>query len=73
MAQWLEVPYDAQMKRTSARALVRGALRPHHAFAAATLTGIAGPALLFATSNALTAGLGLGNIFLYCTATEMGT
>jgi hypothetical protein len=64
-AQWLEVPYDSQMRRTCNRPLVRGALQPHVAVTLAALTGVAGGALLFATSNALTAGLGVANIVLY--------
>lgn len=63
--QWLEVPFDAQMKRTRNRPLVRGALRPIHAVGMASAFGIGGASILYATTNPLTTLLGVGNIVLY--------
>ena len=63
--QWLEVPFDAQMKRTCNRPLVRGAIRPVHALGMACAFGVTGTATLLAFTNPLTALLGFGNIALY--------
>ena len=63
--QWLEVPFDAQMKRTCNRPLVRGAIRPVHALGMACAFGVTGTATLLAFTNPLTAVLGFGNIALY--------
>lgn len=60
-----EVPYDAQMARTRMRPLVRKAISPAHALSFAAVTGIAGPALLWAAVNPTTAILGAANIVLY--------
>lgn len=60
-----EVPYDAQMARTRGRPLVRRVITPLHAAAFATVTGIAGPALLWEMVNPTTAALGAANIALY--------
>jgi len=60
-----EVPYDAQMARTRQRPLVRRAITPLHATTFATVTGIAGPAVLWFMTNPLTATLGAANIGLY--------
>lgn len=60
-----EVPFDAQMARTRNRPLVRRAITPIHALGFATVTGIAGPALLWTMVNPTTACLGLANIALY--------
>ncbi|KIM24422.1 hypothetical protein M408DRAFT_331790 [Serendipita vermifera MAFF 305830] len=60
-----EVPFDAQMARTRNRPLVRKAISPLHAACFGLGAGIAGPALLLAYTNPVTALLGLGNIFLY--------
>ena len=46
--QWLEVPFDAQMKRTCNRPLVRGAIRPVHALGMACAFGVTGTATLLA-------------------------
>ena len=62
--QWIEVPYDAQMKRTCDRPLVRGDMSPLHAFAVAVASGAVGVGIL-STINRTVAALGLGNIFLY--------
>ncbi|KAF8650992.1 hypothetical protein AX16_004978 [Volvariella volvacea WC 439] len=63
--QLQEIPFDAQMARTRMRPLVRRAITPFHAAAFATVTGIAGPAILWTMVNPITAVLGLGNIALY--------
>jgi heme o synthase len=60
-----EVPFDAQMARTRNRPLVRKAISPLHAACFGVAAGVAGPALLLAYTNPLTALLGLGNIVLY--------
>ncbi|KAF9000759.1 UbiA prenyltransferase family-domain-containing protein [Cyathus striatus] len=60
-----EIPFDAQMARTRSRPLVRRAVSPAHAAAFATVTGIAGPVLLWTMVNPVTAALGLANIALY--------
>jgi len=65
--QMQEVPLDAQMPRTRNRPLVRRAISPLHAAAFASITGVAGPAILW-TVNPVTAVLGLGNIVLYAGA-----
>eukprot|EP00043_Microstomoeca_roanoka_P020246 m.242363 g.242363 ORF g.242363 m.242363 type:complete len:352 (+) comp17135_c3_seq1:115-1170(+) len=62
--QWIEIPYDAQMKRTCDRPLVRGDISPFHAFSVAVTSGVIGFGIL-STINPLVAFLGLGNIFLY--------
>lgn len=63
--QLQEIPLDAQMTRTRMRPLVRRAITPLHAAAFAAVTGIAGPAILWAMVNPTTAILGLSNIVLY--------
>ena len=66
--QLQEVPYDAQMARTRMRPLVRKAISPLHALGFATVTGVAGPALLWVMVNPTTAILGAFNIALYAGA-----
>jgi len=66
--QLQEVPFDAQMARTRNRPLCRRAISPANAAAFATMTGIAGPALLWMAVNPTTAILGTGNIALYAGA-----
>ncbi|EIW84139.1 protoheme IX farnesyltransferase [Coniophora puteana RWD-64-598 SS2] len=66
--QLQEVPYDAQMARTRMRPLVRRAISPMHALGFATITGVAGPALLWVMVNPTTAVLGALNIALYAGA-----
>jgi len=63
--QWLEVPFDAQMKRTSQRPLVQGVLRPVHALGVGITAGTLGFTTLYALTNPITAALGVSNIFLY--------
>jgi len=63
--QLQEIPYDAQMARTRGRPLVRRAITPLHATGFAVATGIAGPAILLAMVNPITATLGAVNIALY--------
>ena len=66
--QLQEIPFDAQMARTRSRPLIRRALSPLHVAAFASLTGAAGPALLWAVVNPTTAVLGAANIALYAGA-----
>jgi len=63
--QLLEIPFDAQMTRTRNRPLVRRAITPLHAASFAVVTGVAGPTILFALVNPLTAGLGVFTVGLY--------
>ncbi|OBZ72666.1 Protoheme IX farnesyltransferase, mitochondrial [Grifola frondosa] len=63
--QLQEVPFDAQMARTRNRPLVRHAVSPLHATGFAIVTGISGPAILWAMVNPTTAFLGAANIALY--------
>lgn len=60
-----EVPYDAQMARTRMRPLVRRAIKPAHAVAFATVTGIAGPALLWNFATPLAGAIGAGTMLAY--------
>lgn len=53
------------MNRTKDRVLVRGHLTPLHAFAFASITGIAGVAGLYIFVNPLTSFLGLSTLVLY--------
>lgn len=63
--QWAEVPFDAQMKRTRVRPLVRGALTPWHVATVASLSAVSGVAMLATQVNPLVAALGASNIVLY--------
>lgn len=63
--QFLEVPFDSQMKRTRNRVLVRGALSPGHALAFAGAAGLAGTVILAHQVNLTAAALGLANLVLY--------
>jgi protoheme IX farnesyltransferase len=63
--QLQEVPYDAQMTRTSMRPLVRRAVSPMHAAVFGAVTGVAGPVILWTIVNHTTAVLGAANIALY--------
>eukprot|EP00730_Choanoeca_flexa_P001502 TRINITY_DN10663_c0_g1_i3.p1 TRINITY_DN10663_c0_g1~~TRINITY_DN10663_c0_g1_i3.p1 ORF type:complete len:300 (+),score=19.91 TRINITY_DN10663_c0_g1_i3:967-1866(+) len=63
--QWIEIPYDAQMKRTRNRPLVSGEISPFHAWSFGTLCGLSGVGILAAGVNPLVAALGAGNILLY--------
>jgi protoheme IX farnesyltransferase len=63
--QLIEVPYDAQMRRTQARPLVTGRVTTLHAAAFAAFAATAGCAVLATACNPLTAALGVTNIVLY--------
>jgi len=63
--QYLEAPYDAQMKRTQSRVLVIHRLSPLDALLFAGTTALTGGAILTAGCNPITATLGLLNIALY--------
>eukprot|EP01134_Creolimax_fragrantissima_P007975 CFRG7975T1 len=63
--QWVEVPFDGQMSRTSNRVLVRQELSPIHSLIFGTTCGAAGTALLSLEVSNLVALLGLSNILLY--------
>ncbi|ORY43047.1 protoheme IX farnesyltransferase [Rhizoclosmatium globosum] len=63
--QWVEAPYDAQMKRTRTRVLVTHTVSGFHAFSFGIASGIAGFGTLYAFVNPITAVLGLANIVLY--------
>ncbi|OLY85743.1 Protoheme IX farnesyltransferase, mitochondrial [Smittium mucronatum] len=63
--QWSEVPYDAQMKRTRNRPLVRGAIQPISAISFAACMGVLGTTSLFYFVNPITGILGFINIILY--------
>ncbi|XP_054162117.1 protoheme IX farnesyltransferase, mitochondrial-like, partial [Oppia nitens] len=62
--QFLEIPFDSQMKRTKNRPLVLGKISPLHACGFAAVTGVSGLALLLYV-NPLTALLGASNLVLY--------
>ncbi len=61
---WERAP-DALMRRTAGRPLPTGRLSVRAALSFGAATGAASAALLLATTNALTAALGVGNIALY--------
>ncbi|KAJ2162146.1 Protoheme IX farnesyltransferase, mitochondrial [Coemansia sp. RSA 552] len=63
--QWIEAPYDAQMRRTRNRVLARHAMSPVHALAFGAGAGVAGATALWVCVNPLTAMLGVANIGLY--------
>ncbi|KAI6205768.1 hypothetical protein M3Y94_00829800 [Aphelenchoides besseyi] len=63
--QFLEAPYDAQMKRTQSRVLVIHRLSPLNAVSFATVSAIAGTSILYYYCNPLTAALGALNLLLY--------
>jgi heme o synthase len=63
--QTIEREYDALMRRTRQRPLPTGRISPAHAAGFGVATGVASTAMLAATTNPLTAGLGAANILLY--------
>ncbi|CAF0840160.1 unnamed protein product [Adineta steineri] len=70
--QLMEIPYDAQMKRTRNRVLVLGQMSYRHAIGFASVTLISGVTLLTLACNPLTGILGLSNFLLYtCVYTPM--
>ena len=62
--QFLEIPFDSQMKRTQNRPLVLGRISSLHSCGFAAVTGVAGLTLL-SYANPLTAALGATNLLLY--------
>ncbi|KAJ2892033.1 Protoheme IX farnesyltransferase, mitochondrial, partial [Coemansia aciculifera] len=66
--QWIEVPYDAQMKRTRNRPLPRHALAPGHALGFGVAAGGLGIGALAVCVNPVAAALGASNILLYAGA-----
>ncbi|CAG2162764.1 unnamed protein product, partial [Oppiella nova] len=62
--QYLEIPFDSQMKRTQNRPLVLGRISGLHAMGFAGVSGLTGLALL-SYVNPLTAVLGASNLILY--------
>ena len=62
--QFLEIPFDSQMKRTQNRPLVLGRITSLHACGFAAVTGVTGLSLLLYV-NPLTAVLGASNLLLY--------
>jgi len=63
--QYLEAPYDAQMRRTQARVLVVHRLSPLNALSFAGVSALLGGSILYAGCNPLTASLGALTILLY--------
>lgn len=63
--QFLETPYDSQMKRTAIRPLVIGQVSPLETIIFALATGASGVVLLASQVNTLTAVLGAANLLLY--------
>ncbi|KAJ2909674.1 Protoheme IX farnesyltransferase, mitochondrial [Coemansia aciculifera] len=66
--QWIEVPYDAQMKRTRNRPLPRHALAPGHALGFGVAAGGLGIGALAVCVSPVAAALGASNILLYAGA-----
>lgn len=63
--QFLETPYDSQMRRTAIRPLVVGQVSPLETVIFATITGCSGIVILANYVNLLTATLGALNLILY--------
>lgn len=63
--QYLEVEYDAMMKRTKNRPLPAGHLTPNHALGFGVVTGALGTVILGTMVNPLSAALAFSNIILY--------
>lgn len=65
MNQFLETPYDSQMRRTAIRPLVVGQVSPLETVIFALVTGLSGATLLATQVNSLTAILGIFNLLIY--------
>lgn len=63
--QFLETPYDSQMRRTSVRPLITGQASPLETVIFASVVGISGVTLLATCVNPTTAVLGAANLVLY--------
>lgn len=63
--QFLETPFDSQMRRTSTRPLVVGQVSPLETVMFASMAGITGVVILDTCVNHITALLGLTNLILY--------
>lgn len=63
--QFLETPYDSQMRRTAIRPLVVGQVSPLETVIFASAVGLSGIGLLATYVNGLTAALGAANLLLY--------
>lgn len=63
--QYLESPYDSQMRRTAIRPLVIGQVSPLETMMFASIVGLSGVALLATQVNHITATLGAANLILY--------
>nr|CAG4644125.1 EOG090X09NT [Lepidurus arcticus] len=63
--QFLEVPFDSQMTRTSQRVLVRGLVTPLHAVTYGIVSGITGLGMLYYGVNGLCASFGALTLLLY--------
>lgn len=63
--QFLETPYDSQMRRTAIRPLVIGQVSPLETVIFALVTGLSGIAILSTCVNGITATLGAANLLLY--------
>lgn len=63
--QFLETPYDSQMRRTAIRPLVVGQVSPLETVIFAIIAGVSGITLLASQVNSLTAALGAANLLLY--------
>jgi len=63
--QFLETPYDSQMRRTAIRPLVVGQVSPLETVIFALVTGLSGVTILANFVNGLTACLGAANLLLY--------
>lgn len=63
--QFLETPYDSQMRRTAIRPLVVGQVSPLETVIFAAISGLSGVTLLATCVNGVTAALGAVNLLLY--------
>lgn len=63
--QFLETPYDSQMRRTAIRPLVVGQVSPLETVLFASISGLSGITILASFVNGMTAALGAANLVLY--------